>query len=296
MGLKDQLQMLKHNWLFWVLLVVVALLLFSFLASFGVMSTQKLAGSYDNRGMEYAMTDAAYAGGMTYPVPSGDFAPEVEDRKITKTTSLNTEVDPGAFDQADSQLRSIITSTDSYLLNANTHSNKVGSKEYKTGSYTIKVDTAKYDAVINQLKQVGTVKSFTESATDITGSYTNLEIEIQTAQARLQRYETLYASSTKIEDKITLNDRIFDQERTIKYLQDRLANMDSRVDYSTVSVTIYEKQSDYASVAFLKFADLIKTFIGSVKGLLYFLFAIVPWAIFIGLILWVVSWLKKRKD
>ena len=87
-----------------------------------------------------------------------------------------------------------------------------------------------------------------------------------------------------IEDKITLTDRIYQQERTIKYYEDRLNNMDKRVVYTTINLNINEKASDWANISVVGFSELVKGVVGSLNGLLYFLFLIVPWAVLIGII------------
>jgi hypothetical protein len=102
----------------------------------------------------------------------------------------------------------------------------------------------------------------------------------------------MYNSAEKISDKIELNDRIFNQERTIKYLEDSLKNMDQRVDYSTINLNISEKYS-YSNIALVKLSDLVRSFVNSVNALLKFLFVIIPFAI-VGWIIYLVSRNKKN--
>lgn len=63
----------------------------------------------------------------------------------------------------------------------------------------------------------------------------------------------MYKEATSIQDKLTLNDRIFDQERRIKYLTDSINNMDQRIEYSTVYISLTEKKSEYINIVFVKF-------------------------------------------
>ena len=66
-------------------------------------------------------------------------------------------------------------------------------------------------------------------------------------------------------------------------------NLDKRVDYSTLSVTLTEKQSDYANVVFIKFSQLWQRFVNSINSLLGWVFFLIPWVVTAG-ILW---WIKK---
>ena len=51
----------------------------------------------------------------------------------------------------------------------------------------------------------------------------------------------MLTEATAVSDKIELSDRIFNQERTIKYFEDQLKNAGTRVEYSTLYVTLTEK-------------------------------------------------------
>ncbi len=288
MSFKEQLIRLKENWLI-ILLVVVAFLVLTFLVSNGT--------SYSARD-SFAMNDSAmYSKSMEYAGGYGlsytqDFAPEVEDRKITKNSSLSLEVKGGEFTFADSKVKSIVSSSDSIVLNESLNTRKNGNKEEFYASYSIKVESSKLDSVVSQLREIGKVTYFTENANDITGSYTNREIELEVERERLLRYQEMYNSAEKISDKIELNDRIFNQERTIKYLEDSLKNMDQRVDYSTINLNISEKYS-YSNIALVKLSDLVRSFVNSVNALLKFLFVIIPFA-FVGWIVYLVSRNKKN--
>ena len=285
MGIKEQFSKLKDNWLI-IALVLVVLFFMSGgnLVSNIAGSTYKASTSLSRMAavdsMGYAMEEAYY------PTPSagGDFAPEVEERKITKTSSMSTE--------AESKLKSIISSSDSYLLNENANKYGTDRRSYYSGSYQIKVDSTKYDAVVLQLKEIGEVQSFNENARDITGTYTNTEIELQVEKDRLKRYEAMYSEATDIKDKIDLNDRIFNQERRIKYLEDSLERMDQTVDYSTIYFTMTEKQSDYANVVIVKFSELIRNLVNSFNSLLKFIFVIAPWAIAFVIVWFIWKWIK----
>jgi len=287
MSLKKQIETLKNHWL--ILLVLLVLL---FMSSGDVDmfegTMESFDGGYRSEGMPLALKSFA-------PSMGGDFAPEVVERKITKNANLNTEVETGTYKQSEDRLKSIIQSSEAILLNENVKKYKTGYKEYYRGTYQIKVDVEKYDSVIAQLKGIGEVQSFSETANDITAQHENTQIRLETEKARLDRYRKLYAESTRIEDKIQLDDRIFNQERTVKYLEDSLANIDKRVSYSTVHVSITEKRSEYADVVFVKLSQLIRSFVESVNSVLDFMFWLVPWAFFawIGRVIYMK--LKKRK-
>jgi hypothetical protein len=108
-------------------------------------------------------------------------------------------------------------------------------------------------------------------------------------------YNELYSGlSTSTSDKIALVDKIYSQERTIKYWEDSLKNMDQRIDYSTVQVTLTEKSSVYQNIALVKFSNLVKDIVESFNALLHFLFVVLPWVV-AGVIIWLLVRLFRRK-
>jgi hypothetical protein len=56
-----------------------------------------------------------------------------------------------------------------------------------------------------------------------------------------------------------------------------------------------EKTPNYIDVAFVKFADLVKTLVNSMNSLLYLIFAILPYAIFIAIIWGIIALVKHLK-
>ncbi|MBT4273193.1 DUF4349 domain-containing protein [archaeon] len=281
MAIKDQLNKLKENWLLILLVFVVFVFMSGGLNMFSG-SMNYAMDSYKSGGYAESMVaDMGYQRGGYYPNPgyNEDFAPEVEERVVTKTSSMSTEIERGKYYSSEAVLKSIVTASRGFILNENVNQHDEGWKAYSSGYYTIKVPTNDYSNVLAQLKEIGEVKSFNENAQDVTGRYTDLNTQLETERSRLERYEQMYAEATEIEDKINLNDRIFNQERTIKYLEDAINNIDSRVDYSQISFRMTEKRSNYANIYFVKFYKLVDNLVDSTSSLLRFAFTIFPWAV-----------------
>ncbi len=291
MAFKDQLNKLKENWLlvalFLVLLVVVPLF-----SGGGVISNSL---GYSNG---YSFGGAVPEELSSYKsMVSNDFGDSagVTDRKITKTAWLNSEIELGKFAEAEQKLKDIVTSTDSYLLNENVNIYDSGKKAYHSGSYTLKVDTKKYEDIVSKLKAIGEVTSFSDNAQDITERYVDIKTELDAEKERLKKFEQMYVEASNVADKIQLADRIFNQEKMVKYWEDALKNVDNQVDYSTLSVTFTEKRSEYADIAVAKFSQLITSLVDSFNSLLELVFVILPWAIGATIIWGAVWWVRGKK-
>jgi hypothetical protein len=296
MTVGDQFQKLKDNWLLIALFLVMMVFMMnmqlfgSSVSSYdsyngGVGSMAKSYGSYQNS-----------AGGY-YPsmYDNRDFAPDEENRKIMKTVTMSTEVKRGSFDSEEDRFKAIVTSSRSFLLSENSNSYGEKRNAYQVGSYTVKVPVTELESVLTQLKAIGEIKSYVENKEDITGQYSNLEIELETEKARLVRYNQMFSEATLVADKITLNDRIFDQERTIKYMEEQIGNMDKTIDYSTIYFSIQEKRSEYANVVFVKFAQLIQMLVGSFNAMISLVFVLIPWAVAAAVIYFATMLIKGSK-
>lgn len=269
--MNKQVKNLKENWL-----LVFAILIAVFFAN--VLSG---VGSYTSIGSTKMVGGAQYDTGYYY---QEDFAPDSDVRYLTKTLRMTSEVDYGTFDSKATDVNSLIDSTDAYLLDETINEYERGAKSYKVGNYEIKIQTQEYDSFITELQEIGDVTYFSENTEDITERYTNLEEDLDREKERLQRYEEMYEDATKVEDKITLSDKIFQQERLIENYEQALENIENKVDYSTIYFTLTEEESPYADAVFIKLSEIVRAFVDSINTMIKIVVILIPWII-IGLIL-----------
>ena len=277
MTLKNQFQKLKENWLL-LALVVVVLVVFS-----GLNPTQ----TFTNK---IAMDESV---GLTASrsssfVPYYDnFAPEAAQRFITKTSSLSTEIKRNTFQETDSKVKDLTKGFNAIIINENQNKNGEGKTSYLSSSYTMKVETSKYDSLVSQLKTIGEITYFNENSDDITEQKLDLQTSLEAERERLARYKQLLETAQTTQEKIELTDKIFEEERTIKYYEEALENVNNQVSYSTVYLTITEKRSDFANAAFIKFSQIVTSFVDSINSLINLIFVLIPWAIAL-LIIWLI--------
>lgn len=295
MRIVQQIKKLKENWLLIVLFLLVLVFFSYFRTPIPQLLGQPLGVSYDSFAKTEIAAEPAYARGGIYPPVQQDFAPESPERKITKTASISNEVERGYFKDAEDELKSIVKSSKSFILNENVNKVGKGRMSYYTGGYQLQTEARIYDDVVQQLKKIGEVTYFSSNALDVTGTFVSLEAQLEAEKTRLARYKELYNQATKVSDKIELEDRIFNQERTIKYLEEALKNIGEQVEYSAIYVTLTEKQSEYINIAFVKFSELVRRFVASANSVLALLIAIVPYAIALLIVWLAVRLFKKRK-
>lgn len=293
MKLSKQFTTIKENWLIVTLLILLVLF---------VNATSLVTSSFDSRS-NFATSKVSYDQGGYYeesylssyipPHYDDGFAANINERIKTKYGNLEVEVENKQFKSTENQLKELIKSSNSILLDENVNKYGEESKSYYYGYYTIKVETTKYDEIISELKLLGEVQSFNENVDDITNYYQDITTNLETEKSRLERYKELYSQAEEIEDKLALEDRIFNQERSIEYLENQIENANEKVDYSTINFRLKEKAPTFANIKFIEFKEVAKSFIDSINHLITLLVIVIPWLILLFVIR--IIWKKFHK-
>jgi hypothetical protein len=292
MTLKKQWSTLKDNWLL-VGLVLIVLCAALFMRPVGVFTANSFAGDMAQDG--YYPSPSAVSmerGSLPYMPYDESFAPEVTERQQTKSASLTSEIDRGEFTTAQNRIQSILTANNAIILSENSNKHGKGVGAYEQGWYQVKIPVNTFDNTVAQLRAVGEVQSYNENVQDITEQFESVDTRIETEKARLARFQELFDSATRVEDRIQLADRIFELERTIKYLEESKSTLGERVSYSTLSISITEKQSGYANIAVVTFAQLTHTLVDSFNTLVQLAIMLLPWALVALLVVFV--WKRVR--
>lgn len=291
MDIKSQFKKLKENWL--IALVILLLIFIAGSVDFSVPSS--LDSSFFD--LDGIIAEDKYISTIAPGLSRGSegFDPDIDERILTRSAYLDTEIHRGKFQEVSKKLKGIIETTDSFLLNENVIKHDSRFRQYYSGTYSIRIETKKYDLVINQLKELGEVQEFSENVNDITDGYTKLGIELAAEKERLVRYRALYKEANNVEDKLSLSDRIYNQERTIKYYEDRLTNLDEKVEYSSATIQLNEKHSDYAGIKFINFGTLVNNIVRGINNLLTVIFFLLPYGLLAWLIYYGFGWWNKRR-
>ena len=284
MSIKAQISRLKENWLL-VALVLLAVFFVSGLPSSLNASMQKNL-EFATLGMSEQFSRGIF--------PETGFAPEVEIRKIVKSASLTAEVKRGKFRDSEKDLRDIVSDADGLILNENVGTSGSGVDSRLYGSYSLRIPSENYDAVVQEIKKLGEVKTFSENTQDITGSYTTARINLESEQRRLESFKRMVESATEVADKIQLTDRIFDQERQIKFLEEQLSTDDERIDYTSIFVTLQEKASGFAGIVLIRFSEIVKGLVNSFNSLVMLVTVALPYAVALVILRVVYVWHKKK--
>jgi hypothetical protein len=165
----------------------------------------------------------------------------ISNGKIIKTASIQIEVKKGEFEKKFFEIASIAEASNGFVSNSQSYSDSEGN--LTSGMITIRVEQKNFDAVVNKIKQLGTIKSVQLGGTDVTQEYVDLQSRLKNLQAQEQVLLELMKKSTKVSDSIEVQRELSNVEGEIEVIKGRMNYLDNMVSFSTIDVSLAEPQA-----------------------------------------------------
>lgn len=107
----------------------------------------------------------------------------------------------------------------------------------------LRVPQAEYRAVVDWLQTVGETTSISENVANVTSQYTEYTIRIENLQKQIDRLQELMSQAEDMNDIISLEYQLSSVTAELECMQGQLKDLDNRVSYSTVTVSIAERRT-----------------------------------------------------
>jgi hypothetical protein len=225
--------------------------------------------------------------------PQGDSGTSGIETKIIKTAYMTIEVKdvPGSVEA----LKNLSSRMGGYLSSTNI---QTGYNNRLSGSVILRVPAIEFDTTITEVKAIGTVKSASTQGQDVTEEYVDLQAQKISDQNQLAQYNEIMKKAIKVDDVITVQQQIDRVQTDLNRLEGRLKYLDSRVDFSTITVNLQEPEpvgSETGHNFISTINEGIAGFFGMIDAIIIILFTILP-LIIVGCIGYVIyRWRKGRK-
>ncbi len=202
-------------------------------------SSQISAGSHDNQ-PPMINTNQEKLSADSPPAPLAPLSRDNDavgaDTKIIKTASVTLEVDDvprtvGLFQE-------MVTAQGGYLSSSTVQMS--GSR--KSGTVVLRIPQARFEQTMTGIKSTGTVKYVTTKGEDVTEEYVDLMAKKRSYEVQLEQYYVLMKKATKISDILAIQQRIDQVQTELNRLEGRLKYLDSRINFSTITVTLQEPE------------------------------------------------------
>ncbi|MBQ9847634.1 MAG: DUF4349 domain-containing protein [Clostridia bacterium] len=197
-------------------------------------------GTYDN-----ALGEEIYESGEgkndTAVGTTGTAAELNPNGKIIRNVNLRGETKD--FDSALESLKSKISEHEGYVEKSSVtggESLNSNRKSSRNAVYTIRIPAEKLDDFLEKTEGMLNIISSSESTTDVTLEYYDIESRMKTLEAKKAALEKMLEQATSLSDIRTIQDDLYEVIADIEAYRSKLNLFDSKVSYSTVELTIIE--------------------------------------------------------
>ena len=160
----------------------------------------------------------------------------------------------------------------------------------------------KFSKTLEDVSHVGTEESRQVSTQDVTANVVDLAARIQAQQASVDRVRALLAKAQTIGEVTSVESELSRREADLESLQGQKRSLDDLTALSTIAVTLLGKAAakpappQAAQGGFLAgLKSGWKAFTASIKVILTVLGALLPFAVVLGVPVWLVLWWLRRR-
>lgn len=240
------------------------------------------------------------------PVVSA-FDPSIYGKMIIRNGALSLEVEN--FDNAYTQIESTVVAVKGYVENADSYTspyyeNNTIKGETKGGNLTVRVPSDRFDAVMEQLKEIGKVTHASISSYDVTESYIDTESRIKNLEARELRLRELLVKAENVKDIMEVDSQLANVRTEIDSSKAILNSYDKSLQLSSISISLYEKNISDVNIEGLdgnlferiraNFVRSINSVVRLLQSTLVGIFAILPFALVLIVVVLTVFWIIRR--
>ncbi|MDD3840614.1 MAG: DUF4349 domain-containing protein [Clostridia bacterium] len=214
----------------------------------------------------------------------------IEGRKIINNAYI--EMETVEFDSIIRKITQMVEIQGGYVKNSNISG---FSKDVSRSAHIeLKVPQGKFGQFIEVIKGYGEIIELSESGEDITSQYFDTEARLKTLEIQEERLLALLEKAEKLDTILKLENELSRIRLEIENLTGTLKKWDHLVEYSTISINIYEvKKEEIEKIDQNLWQRMANSFIKSlnslVKGieaLIIFIGAVLPYIPLILLAIW----------
>jgi len=235
-----------------------------------------------------------------------DEAPEENPEKIIY--SGDATIETTEFEKSIAALEAMIEKEGGFIESSsvngsNYYDTSRGYTSRRTATYTLRVPSEKFGAIMSNLSTFGNVPYTYTYTENVTAQYYDVQARLKALQAQEKRLLEMMEIAETVEDIITIEDKLTDVRYRIDAQQTSLNNWDRRVSYSTLNITVKEVQVytpekatklSYGEELWRAFTDSLRNAGQFFKDLLVFLVSSIPTLVILAALFFVFRPLLKK--
>lgn len=164
----------------------------------------------------------------------------IYERKLTKNGSIRFET--SNLDKTKQLITNAVASLNGYISNDNTSE----SDNRTENSLIVRIPADKADSLITVIESNASKIDYKSiDVQDVTEQFIDLDTRVRTKKEVETRYRELLARATSVEEMLKIEEQIGNIRTEIESAEGRLRYLSNQVQYSTLNVAFYEKNSDF---------------------------------------------------
>ncbi len=207
----------------------------------GIASTGGYMGFDDMPMLEVETSDVVNSYYSKSEAPEAETV-EVNDplsgRKIIKTVNIVSETKE--LDNALARIEGEVAALGGYIQSSNTYGKSYEKYSNRRANYTLRIPAESLSTFMSNIGGYVNITSKTEKVDDITDTYTDIEARLEALKTQETRLIELLAKAEKLEDIITLEERISYVRYEIESYEARIRNYNTLIAFSTVNIELAE--------------------------------------------------------
>ena len=160
--------------------------------------------------------------------------------------SADVTVETLEFDKALDALDQMISELGGFAESANVSGNSRYDSDGtvqitdRAAYYTIRVPADRFREALDRTGSIGNVISATEDAQNVTSQFIDQEARQNSLEVQEERLLELLSQAADVDTLVTLEARLSEVRYEIESIERTLRNMQNQVDYSTITLSLYE--------------------------------------------------------
>ena len=184
------------------------------------------------------------AGSEAVPVASG--LPAL-DAKVVRTASLRLSVPRDAFESAVERVRAVAAGVGGYVVASDARES--GRGRLAEGSIDVRVPVRSYERALASLAEVGRLVSRSESSTEVSGEYVDLESRARHLEAVERQLLELLERADTVPAALAVQTRLNATQLDLEQVRGRLRFLDDQTSFATISLALRERGDAPASAS-----------------------------------------------
>lgn len=166
--------------------------------------------------------------------------PEAQGTKVVNTAELEIEIEDDSFQTQFARAGDIAKQFGGFVAHSSTSQTD---GQISSGTIVIRVPADKFQDALRELKGLGEVNAESQSGTDVTQEFIDLEARLRHLRAQETFYLSLINEAESISDMIQIQERLSGVQSQIEQIQGRLQYLEDQTSFSTITSRIFEPEA-----------------------------------------------------